>query len=181
MKKSIVSAVIGSTLVGLFIGSTLGIPGAASATSASRSISSIRISHDNDGDRQGAKPLHGRGIGKHIEDLAQVLKLTVEELRTQLKSGKTLAEIATAQKVDVAVVIDVIVTQVKTHIAEEVSAGEITQAQADAKLADVKTRVTEMVNSVRPAHGRGDHHGKGFGRFPHSHETETDSDSTTDN
>jgi len=181
MKKRIIATTIGATLVGLLIGSTLGIPGGASAKSELKSISSSRMSHDSDGVRPGAKAPHGRGIGKDIEGLVSVLKLTAEELRTQLKSGKTLAEIATAQKVDVAVVVDAIVAPVKTHIAEKVSAGEITQAQADVKLAEVKTRVTEMVNSTRPAHGRGDHRGKGFGRTPHSHEAQTESELKTEN
>ena len=123
MKKRIIATTIGATLVGLLIGSTLGIPGGASAKSELKSISSNRMSHDNDGVRPGAKAPHGRGIGKDIEGLVSVLKLTAEELRTQLKSGKTLAEIATAQKVDVAVVVDAIVARVKTHIAEKVSAG----------------------------------------------------------
>lgn len=181
MKKRIIATTIGATLVGLLIGSTLGIPGGASAKSELKSISSSRMSHDSDGVRPGAKAPHGRGIGKDIEGLVSVLKLTAEELRTQLKSGKTLAEIATAQKVDVAVVVDAIVAPVKTHIAEKVSAGEITQAQADVKLAEVKTRVTEMVNSTRPAHGRGDHRGKGFDRTPHSHEAKTESELKTEN
>ena len=43
--------------------------------------------------------------------------------------------------------------QFKTHIAEEVSSGEITQAIADKKLANVTTKVTEMVNNLPPARG----------------------------
>ena len=45
------------------------------------------------------------------------------------------------------------VANIKTHIAEKVTSGEITQAQADEKLANVTTKVTEMVNKVRPARG----------------------------
>ncbi|MGA0766687.1 MAG: hypothetical protein ACO32R_07860, partial [Ilumatobacteraceae bacterium] len=85
MKKRIIATTIGATLVGLLIGSTLGIPGGASAKSELKSISSSRMSHDSDGVRPGAKAPHGRGIGKDIEGLVSVLKLTAEELRTQLK------------------------------------------------------------------------------------------------
>ena len=53
------------------------------------------------------------------------------------------------------------------HPKDEVASGEITQAQADAKLAEVTTRVTEMVNSVRPVGmGEGKHGGRG-GRGGH--------------
>ncbi|CAB4904383.1 unannotated protein [freshwater metagenome] len=65
-------------------------------------------------------------------------------------------------------VVDAIVADMKSHIADEVKSGEITQAQADTKLADVTTKVTEMVNTVRPARGEGmqghgprGHHNKG--------------------
>ena len=113
-----------------------------------------------------------KGPGKNVAAIASVLKLTEAELKTQVQSGKTLAQIATAQGVDVKLVVDAIVADIKSHIASEVTSGEITQAQADTKLADVVARATDMVNGVRPAgmpgdkvggmggHGRG-HHGMG--------------------
>ena len=115
-----------------------------------------------------AKPAHdGRGPVKSLANVATVLKLTEAELKAQLDSGKSLADVAKAQSVDVSAVIEVIVTDVKAHIADEVASGEITQAQADAKLAEVTTRVTEMVNSVRPVGmGEGKHGGRG-GRGGH--------------
>jgi len=92
------------------------------------------------------------------------LKLTEAELKAQLDSGKSLADVAKAQNVNVTAVIEVIVADVKAHIAEEVASGELTQAQADAKLAEVTTKVTEMVNGVRPAGmGEGKHGGMGHG------------------
>jgi hypothetical protein len=90
------------------------------------------------------------------------LKLTEAELKTQLDSGKSLAEVAKAQSVNVSAVIEVIVADVKAHIAEEVASGELTQAQADAKLAEVTARATDMVNGVRPVGmGKGKHGDKG--------------------
>jgi len=96
-----------------------------------------------------------KGPGRNVAAIASVLKLTEAELKTQVQSGKTLAQIATARGVDVKLVVDAIVADIKTHIASEVTSGEITQAQADTKLADVTTKVTEMVNTVRPARGEG--------------------------
>jgi hypothetical protein len=94
--------------------------------------------------------------------VAGVLKLTEAELKTQLDSGKSLAAVAATQNVSVQSVIDVIVTEVRAHIAEEVASGEITQAQADAKLAEATARATDMVNGVRPAGmGEGKHGGRG--------------------
>ncbi len=117
------------------------------------------------------RPARGEGMrggpqggGKNVAAIASVLKLTEAELKTQVQSGKTLAQIATAQGVDVKLVIDAIVADVKTHIADEVMSGEITQAEADTKLAGLTAKVTEMVNTVRPARGEGNgprgHHNK---------------------
>ena len=116
--------------------------------------------------------MHGgpKGPGRNVAAIASVLKLTEAELKTQVESGKTLAQIATAQGVDVKLVVDAIVTDMKSHIAEEVASGELTQAQADTKLADVTTKVTEMVNTVQPARGEGM---QGHGRRGHHNKNET--------
>ncbi|MEZ5218067.1 MAG: hypothetical protein R2715_16115 [Ilumatobacteraceae bacterium] len=42
----------------------------------------------------------------------------------------------------------------QTHLAEEVASGELTQDEADARLADVTARVTERVQTV-PGEGEG--------------------------
>ena len=116
--------------------------------------------------------MHGgpKGPGRNVAAIASVLKLTEAELKTQVESGKTLAQIATAQGVDVKLVVDAIVADMKSHIAEEVASGELTQAQADAKLADATTKVTEMVNTVQPARGEGM---QGHGRRGHHNKSET--------
>ena len=83
------------------------------------------------------------------------MKLTEAELKTQVQSGKTLAQIATAQSVSVQSVINVLVADMQAHIAEELASGKITQAQADTKLASVTAKATERVNNLPPARGEG--------------------------
>lgn len=100
----------------------------------------------------------GRGHGKHggmrgriISDaVTSLLKLSKEEIRAQLQSGKTLADIAKAQDVSVSELVDTIVADFKAHLDEEVASGEHTQAEADQKLTDFTARVTDMVNGVAP-------------------------------
>ena len=108
-----------------------------------------------------------RGKGGHIraasEDLAGVLNLSVEELRTQLQSGKSLAAIAEAQNVEISTVKDVLTSEFKAHLDEEVAAGKHTQAEADAKLEQFTSRLDDMVNRVRPEGGMRD-----GGRHGHS-------------
>ena len=102
------------------------------------------------------------GPGKFMsEAVAKVLKLTTTELKTQLHSGKSLADVAKAQSVDIADVKTVLTSDFSAHLAEEVTSGKHTQAEADAKLAEFKTNIDTMVNRVGPAGGM-----KGEGRGP---------------
>jgi hypothetical protein len=79
--------------------------------------------------------------------------MTKAELRTAVQSGQTLAQIAADKGVDVQVVIDALKAELAEHLAEEVTSGEITQEQADQKLAKASERITDMVNNGRPERG----------------------------
>ncbi len=104
------------------------------------------------------------GPGKIMsEAVAKVLKLTTTELTTQLHSGKSLADVAKAQSVDIADVKTVLTSDITAHLAEEVTSGKHTQAEADAKLAEFKTNLDTMVNRVGPAGGM---KGEGRGHGP---------------
>jgi hypothetical protein len=104
------------------------------------------------------------GPGKFMSStLATTLKLTQEELKTQLHSGKSLADVAKAQSVDIADVEAILTSDFTAHLAEEVTSGEHTQAEADAKLAEFKTNLDTMVNRVGPAGGM---KGEGRGHGP---------------
>jgi hypothetical protein len=118
-------------------------------TKATERVNNVQPAR-SEGTRGGPK-----GASKNVAAIASVLKLTEAELKTQMQSGKTLAQIATAQSVSVQSVIDVLVTDMQAHIAEELASGEITQAQATTKLASVTTKATERVNNVQPARGAG--------------------------
>jgi len=116
---------------------------------------------------EGGKGGHGGkgGPGKFMTaTLATTLKLTQEELKTQLHSGKSLADVAKAQSVDIADVKAALTSDFSAHLAEEVTSGEHTQAEADAKIAEFKTNLDTMVNRVGPAGGM-----KGEGRGPGGH------------
>ncbi|MEI6401842.1 MAG: hypothetical protein WCP59_06605, partial [Actinomycetota bacterium] len=92
---------------------------------------------------------HG-GRGRIAETAATALGMTVGELRTELQAGKTIAQVAADQGVDVQDVIDALVAEAKAHLDEEVASGEHTQAEADAKLAEITARITDRVNNGKP-------------------------------
>ena len=100
----------------------------------------------------------GRGLGD-LTTAAAALGMTPAELRTALQGGKTLAAIAADKGVPVDTLITKLVDAAKAHLAQEVTDGELTQGEADARIATLKARITERVNTVRPArpgHGPGD-------------------------
>ena len=116
------------------------------------------------GHKGGPGGKHGKG-GFVTDALATVLKTTSTDLHTQLRSGKSIADVATAQNVDIADVKAVLTSDFKTHLAEEVASGKHTQAVADAKLAEFTANLDTMVNRVGPAGGKeGRGHGPRGGR-----------------
>jgi uncharacterized protein YidB (DUF937 family) len=89
---------------------------------------------------------HGRGGPGRFDDgvAAQVLGLTTDELREQLKDGKTLAEVATAQGVERQTLVDALVASATERLAQAVTDGTITQERAD----EMTARLPEMIDKV---------------------------------
>jgi len=121
---------------------------------------------------QAARPAKGPGHGPgrggfgKLDAAAKVLGMTVEELRTALQGGKSLAAVATEKGINVAKVVDALVAELEAHLADHVASGKNTQAEVDQMLADARTRIEAFVNGQAPAGGpgfgfggRGGHHG----------------------
>jgi 3-hydroxyacyl-CoA dehydrogenase len=103
-------------------------------------------------DARGLGGRHHRGGGHAIEAAAEFLGMDVDELRTQLHEGATLAEIAGDQA---DALVAELVSQAEERVAEAVETGRITQEQADEKLAEIEQRITDMVNGELPERGEG--------------------------
>lgn len=99
----------------------------------------------------------GRG-GFKLDAAATYLGLTEAALRTRLESGDTLAKIATAEGKTRAGLVTALVAAAKTHLDEEVAAGEITEAQKAARLSDLQTRIEGLVDG-KFGFGHGGRHG----------------------
>jgi polyhydroxyalkanoate synthesis regulator phasin len=93
-----------------------------------------------------------KGIGVHftLDTAAKYLGMTDEELHTSLESGKTLAEVAQEKGKSVDGLIDAMVTAATKELDEAVAAGRLTKERRDAMVADLKERITELVNNGRP-------------------------------
>jgi hypothetical protein len=121
---------------------------------------------------RGGPGMNGAG---HLDAAASYLGVTAADLRTQLQAGKTLADVAKAKGRSVDGLVAALVADEKKELDAAVAAGRITQAQADAFLANAKQRFTDMVNRTRPDHAMGRFGGAqgplGFGRPHHGDRT----------
>jgi polyhydroxyalkanoate synthesis regulator phasin len=108
------------------------------------------------GQGPGGDRMRGQGMGgghdrPGLDAAATALGMTVDELRTQLESGSSIAEIATTKSIDVNTIIDALVAEAKTHLDQAVADGKVTQDEATKRLDDMRTRITAMVNGEAPA------------------------------
>jgi hypothetical protein len=120
----------------------------------------------------GAAPF-GKGFGRggapggELAVAATYLGITSDVLKSDLQSGKTLAQIADATAGESAAgLIDALVASEKSALDAAVTAGKLTQAQEQTLLASLQQRVTDLVNGTRPAFpgpGKGFGPGSGFG------------------
>jgi energy-converting hydrogenase Eha subunit B len=106
--------------------------------------------------RAGGSGLAGRrhaGRGRALTAAASYLGISTAQLRGDLRSGRTLVQVAnaTAGKSEAGLV-EALVAARKATLAAKVNAGAITQAQADAALPTLVKRVTAEVNRARPQH-----------------------------
>lgn len=101
------------------------------------------------------------GIGRHLTAAADALGISAEELRTALREGQSLADVARDRGVDPERVVDALVAQLKTHLDAAVTAGRLTQAQADEKLSGATDRIRAKVNGELPLKGGRGRHGFG--------------------
>jgi hypothetical protein len=97
---------------------------------------------------------HRRGGGGHPgrdgEVVAELLGIDVAELRTAIRAGESIADLAEANEVDVQVVIDALVAEVDGHLDLAVEDGRLTEDEAAARLAEIAERITDRVHGERP-------------------------------
>jgi len=94
--------------------------------------------------------------GPGLNAAAEAIGITVEDLRTAVRGGDTIAEVAAANDVDVQTVIDALVAEATTRVDAAVADGELTEAEAVERKADLVEHITAMVNGERPE-GFGSH------------------------
>lgn len=95
---------------------------------------------------------------------AEQLGMTRQELVTELRSGKTVADVAEEKGVDLQVLIEAAVAPKADHLNELVAEGSLTQEQADTLIATATGRIaTVFTQPFTPGQGMGFGHGAGHG------------------
>src|SRR4051794_20165957 len=98
----------------------------------------------------GPKIGFGFGFGADSAAAAKYLGLSESALRTKLRNGQSLADVAKAQSKDVQGLEDAIVASQKARLDQAVSDKKVTQSQADEMLAELKSHVDDLVNAKPP-------------------------------
>jgi len=102
-----------------------------------------------------------RGLG--LDAAAKAIGVSTDTLLSDIKGGKTIAEVATSKGVAVKTVVDAMVTAAKTEIDAQVKAGHLTADMAAKIEANLTQMITDQVNGTfkRPSFPGGP---GGFGR-----------------
>ena len=86
---------------------------------------------------------------------AQTLNMSQTDLVAALNSGKTIADVANEKDVALDKIVDAFIAPRAQALQEAVSAGRLTQAQADANLAAMKANVTAQLSAEFTPRGYG--------------------------
>lgn len=97
-------------------------------------------------------PAYGHPFFGGLDAAASYLGITEDALRSELESGKTLAQVAQEKGKSVDGLVNAIYEAAKQRLDAAVSAGRLTQSQEQTVLSELKQHITDLVNGVRPTH-----------------------------
>jgi len=98
---------------------------------------------------------HGFGKGIGLDAAAEALGITADELKTELRDGKTVKELAEEKGVELSKVTDALVAAANERIDQAVENGRISEERAEEMKGNVSERITAFVNGERPEGGFG--------------------------
>jgi len=143
MRKFIASSLAGLTLFGGSVAIAAGFAGTASAQD-----NSAQSTPDQGEGRVGNRQQRRHVAKAAIKTAAETIGIDVTDLLTELRGGKSVAQVATEHGVDPQTVIDALVAKANTRIDEAVTNGKLTAERAATLKTKVAERITTMVNKV---------------------------------
>ncbi len=154
--KRVLAFVAGGLVAGLVLGSVASgfAANATASTTPAQVIASCGLGLGNS--------MRSAG-GRLVDVVAKLTGQTTAQVQAARASGKTFTQIAAGTNVSAAKVVDEALSVRQSVLAGQVKAGTITQAQADAALATMKTRLTQRVTDPAACVGGGIGRGAGGG------------------
>ncbi len=127
------------------------------------------------------RAMHKRAANRseNVEQLADFLGLSVDELRQGRADGQTLAEMAEAQGISEDDLVQFLVDGIQERVDEAVAEGRIDADKAAERLADMQSRIEEKVNA-EPGENSGFGRGSGKSRFGRDHHSNRHGDQAGD-
>lgn len=159
--KRVYAGVAGALVAGVILGSATSGLAATAPGASGQSTSSITAACGNLGLRLGAA-MRDSG-GRLLDVVAELSGKSADEITAERQAGKTFSQIAADNGVSSQAVVDEALKIRQQLLDAKVKDGTITQAQADAAAANMKTRLTQQVESVNTSCGAGDGSGMGAG------------------
>lgn len=85
-----------------------------------------------------------------LDIVADTLNMSQDDLLTELKEQKTVAEIAEEQSVELETVVDNLMDPISENVQEQVENGRISQEDADGRLENIEEKITERLQQPFP-------------------------------
>ncbi len=148
LKKTIVALAIGGTLLG---GGAYAASAYASTPTAGTTTASASTSGHASGSamhtwlREHRKEIRRAGIAIS----AKTIGITPKDLRSELRSGESVAGVATEHGVTAQAVVDALVGAADTAVDRAAAANELTAVEAAQIKAALPSRITKAVNRLR--------------------------------
>ena len=140
-------AIAASVVVGGTAGALLGVPALSGASSSSTTNATSPSGP--------ATKVRTEGPSALLDAAAKALGMTTDDLRSALRGGKSIADVAKSKNIDVNKVIDALVADAQAQIDQAKTNGKLTPQQADHLKSTLKDRITQLVNGQFPGPGAG--------------------------
>jgi polyhydroxyalkanoate synthesis regulator phasin len=162
------AAITGALAAGGVAGALLGAPALSIAQEGGDTTTTVPAD-ESETDGSGGECRPGRAgffLGANLDAAAEALGISEDDLHDALSDGQSIAEVASAQGVDVQTVIDALVAEATARIDDAVADGDLTEEEATERKADLVERVTDFVNNGElRGPGVGGGHGPGRAGF----------------
>lgn len=129
----------------LLTGGAVAVPAMASAQDADPTPT---VTVDGESNERSERGRRGHKGCNDNETLAEVLGVTVEDLRTARENDQSIADVAVANGVDVQTVIDALVEAKQDRLDAKVADDRLTAEEAADKAADIEEQITDKVNAI---------------------------------